>query len=80
MSNSVTLRFDDEIYRMIELAAQEKRVSVAGYIMNATIAHLEKGRYVSDEEMQEILDDKDLLAALERARVDIANGNYRIVE
>jgi uncharacterized protein (DUF1778 family) len=80
MPKTITLRFDDEVYKMIELAAEAEDLRISEYVVNATIAYLTEGNYVSEEEMREIVNDEDLMAALERARIDIAQGNYEIVE
>ncbi len=80
MSKTVTLRLDDTTYQMIKLAAKGDRRSIANYIEYATVSHLTESSFVSDEEMQEILSDAELMADLEQARTDIANGNYEFVE
>ncbi len=80
MPKTVTLRLDDRTYQMIKLAAQGERRSISNYIEYATVSHLTESSVVSDEEMQEILSDAELMADLARARADIANGNYDFVE
>lgn len=80
MPKTITLRLDDKTYQMIKLAAQGERRSISNYIEYATVSHLTESSFVSDEEMQEILRDAELMLDLEQARADIANGNYEFVE
>lgn len=80
MPKTVEVRFDDATYSLLEFRAQKEHRSVASFVEHATVTYLTEGSVVSDDEMQEILNDAELVAALKRARVDIAKENYRIVE
>lgn len=80
MPKTVTLRLDDRTYQMIKLAAQGERRSISNYIEYATVSHLTESSVVSDEEMQEILNDPELMKAIASAEADIESGNYTVVE
>jgi len=80
MSKTVTVRLNDDIYQTIKSAAQAEKRTISNFIQFATLSYLESGSFVSDEEMQEILEDKNLIRNLQDSLKDIEEGNYRIVE
>lgn len=79
MSKTITMRVDDDIYRMIKTAADGERRSISNFIEYATISFLTEESFVSDNEMEEILKDENLLKSLKRGHKDIEEGKYRIV-
>jgi uncharacterized protein (DUF1778 family) len=79
MTKTVTLRLDDEIYRLLKKAAKGEMRSLANFLEFAAIKHLTDESFVSDTEMEEILLDKLLLKNLEDGKKDIDEGNYKIV-
>ena len=80
MSKTITLRLDDRIYEKIKAAAEAERRPISNYVEHATMSYLEQMSFVSDEEMTEILSDRDLINTLQNALADIEEGKYRIVE
>lgn len=80
MSKTVTVRLDDDVYQTIKSAAQAEKRTMSNLIEFATVSYLESSSFVSDEEMQEILADKNLIRNLQDSLKDIEEGNYRIVE
>jgi uncharacterized protein (DUF1778 family) len=80
MAKTITLRINDETYALIKRAAEGDRRSISNYIEYATMAFLTEESFVSDQEMQEILHDEELLKDIKMAETDIQKGNYRIVE
>ena len=80
MAKTITLRIDDETYELIRKAASGQKRSISNFIEYATIAYLAEDSFVSDEEMEEILQNEKLLKSFGEAQIDIENQDYRIVE
>ena len=80
MSKTVTVRLNDDVYQTIKSAAQAEKRTISNLIEFATVSYLESSSFVSDEEMQEILADKNLIRNLQDSLKEIEEGNYRIVE
>ncbi len=80
MGKTVTIRLNDDVYQTIKSAAQAEKRTISNLIEFATVSYLESSSFVSDEEMQEILEDKNLIRSLQDSLKDIEEGNYRVVE
>ncbi len=80
MSKTVTVRLNDDVYQTIKSAAQAEKRTISNLIEFATVSYLESNSFVSDEEMQEILENKNLIRNLQDSLKDIEEGKYRIVE
>ena len=80
MSKTVSVRLDEDIYQTIKSAAQAEKRTISNLIEFATVSYLESSSFVSDEEMQEILENKNLIRNLQDSLKDIEEGKYRIVE
>ena len=65
---------------MIQTAASRARRSVANFIEFAAITYLAEDTFVSESEMREILEDKELTADLKQARIDIHGPRYAVGE
>ena len=76
---TVTMRVDDSIYQMIKLAADGQRRNISNFIEYATLQYLTSSQYVNDNEMNEILNDKELVKSLELGFKEAKNGDYTIV-
>ena len=79
MAKTVTLRIDDDTYNLIKLAATGERRSISNFIEYATMAFLAEESFVSDNEMEEILNDENLLKNLVKGNKEIESGKYRVV-
>ncbi len=79
MAKTITMRVDDDIYNLIKIAADGDRRSISNFIEYATIAFLTEESFVSDNEMDEIMNDENLLKSLKQGRKEIKEGKYRIV-
>ncbi len=80
MGKTVTIRIDDDTYDLIKKAASGQKRSISNFIEYATMAYLTDDSFVSDEEMDEILGNAQLLKSFQSAENDIKSKNYRIVE
>ena len=79
MAKTITMRVDDDTYKLIKTAADGDRRSISNFIEYATIAFLTEESFVSDNEMDEILADENLLKGFKQGRKEIKEGKYRIV-
>ena len=76
---TITMRVDDSVYEMIKRAADGQRRNISNFIEYATLQYLTSSQYVSDGEMNEILNDKELVKNLEIGLEEAKNGDYNIV-
>jgi len=76
---TLTMRVDDNIYKMIKTAADGQRRNISNFIEFATMQYLTSSQYVDNAEMNEILNDEDLVKSLELGRQEAKDGAYTIV-
>ncbi|MEI6221739.1 MAG: CopG family transcriptional regulator [bacterium] len=79
MTKTITLRTDEQTYDLIKKAADGDRRTISNYIEIATLSYLTTTTLVSDEEMNEILNNKELTKTLTAAKKEIKQGKYTIV-
>lgn len=80
MTKTVTLRINEDTYNMLKFAAKGDKRTISNFIEYAALNFLSSNSYVSDNEMDEILNDEELQTRLKNGMDDIKNGNYVIVE
>lgn len=76
---TVTIRVDDSIYDMIKLAADGQKRNLSNFIEFATMQYLTSSQFVEKDEMNEIMNDKELVQNLMNGLDDFKNGDYNIV-
>ncbi|HUH43266.1 MAG TPA: hypothetical protein VLZ29_09115 [Sulfurimonas sp.] len=76
---TVTMRVDDSTYNMIKLAAEGQKRNLSNFIEFATMQYLTSSQFVENDEMAEIMDDKELVKNLMDGLNDFKNGDYTIV-
>lgn len=76
---TVTMRVDDSIYDMIKLAAEGQKRNLSNFIEFATMQYLTSSQFVENDEMAEIMNDKELVQNLINGLSDFKNGDYTIV-
>jgi len=76
---TVTMRVDDNVYEMIKLAAEGQKRNLSNFIEYATMQYLTSSQFVENEEMQEIMNDKELVQNLMNGLEDLKRGDYTIV-
>jgi uncharacterized protein (DUF1778 family) len=76
---TVTMRVDDSIYDMIKLAAEGQRRNLSNFIEFATMQYITSSQFVEKDEMNEILEDKELVQNLMNGLEDFKKGDYTIV-
>ncbi|TVR51777.1 MAG: CopG family transcriptional regulator [Spirochaetaceae bacterium] len=80
MPKTITIRLDDETYNLIRSAAEGQMRSIANYVEYATISHLTEEAFASDEEMEQIMSDNELVQTLKKARTDVRTKRYTVVQ
>ena len=75
---TVTMRVDDSIYNMIKLEAEGQRRNLSNFIEFATMQYLTSSQFIEDE-MNEMLEDKELVENLMNGLEDFKKGDYTIV-
>lgn len=80
MAKTITVRIDDSTYNKIKSAADAERRTISNFIENAALSYVENSCFVADEEMKDILEDKELINNLKQSLEDVKEGKYRIVE
>ena len=76
---TVTMRVDDSIYNIIKLAADGQRRNLSNFIEFATMQYLTSSQFVEQDEMREILEDKELVDNLMNGLEDFKKGDYTVV-
>ena len=76
---TVTMRVDDSVYDMIKLAAEGQKRNLSNFIEFATMQYLTSSQFIENEEMAEIMNDKELVQNLMNGLDDFKNGDYTIV-
>jgi len=76
---TLTLRVDDDIYEMIKLAANGAKRNISNFIEYATLQHLTSSQYIDNNEMNEILEDKELIKSLNQGLKEAKSGDYTLV-
>ncbi len=76
---TLTMRVDESVYQMIKSAADGQKRNISNFIEFATIQYLTSSQYVDNNEMDAILNDKDLIKNLKTGFSDLKNGDYKIV-
>ncbi len=79
MSKKITLKVDEDTFDMFKNAAKGEKRSISNYIEFAAISYLSSQEYVSDEENESILSDKQLIASLKKAEKEFKERKYKIV-
>ena len=76
---TVTMRVDDSVYNIIQLAAQGQKRNISNFIEFATMQYLTSSQYVDNSEMAEILNDASLVENLKQGMEDIKNNEFTVV-
>lgn len=79
MPKTITLRLDDKTYQMLKIAAKGSRRTISNFLEYAVLSFLSQATYISDQEMEVILNDKELLEDITQSEKDIKSGKYKIV-
>lgn len=73
------MRVNDSTYEMIKLAAEGQKRNLSNFIEFATMQYLTSSQFVENDEMAEIMNDKELVKNLMDGLEDFKKGDYTIV-
>lgn len=76
---TVTMRVDDAVYDIIQLAAKGEKRNISNFIEFATMQYLTSAQYVQNSEMAEILSDATLVENLRQGKEEVKNKEYTLV-
>jgi len=79
MSKTITLKLDDESYRILSAMAQSDNRPLSNFIENAAIKYIERTNLADEFEMLEIKNNTDLNKSLKRGVADAKAKNGRFV-
>ena len=80
MSKTVTLRLNENIYKIFVEAAQAENRSISNLIETAALYKVREQQFVDDAELAEILADENLIARIKQGSKDAAERKGRFVE
>ena len=80
MPKTVTLRLNDNIYKLFRNLADGENRPLSNFIETSVLRFIEHNQYVDDYEMTEIQSNQELNSSLKRALKDIKANRGRFVE
>ncbi|RLB53289.1 MAG: CopG family transcriptional regulator [Deltaproteobacteria bacterium] len=80
MAKTVTLRLDEETYRVFSEAARAERRSIANLIETSALHRILEEQFTDDAEMKEILSNEKLLGRLKKGSRDARRRRGKFVE
>ena len=79
MSKTITLRLDDEAYRLLRMCAEADNRPLSNFIETAAKRYIEENGLVDIYEMKSIVDNKPLHQSIQRGHRDAKAGRGRFV-
>ena len=79
MSKTITLRIDDDIYKIFKFAAAGEKRTISNFIETAALNYLSQTGYIDQTEIKEILEDKALAMNVLKGMKEAERGDYEIV-
>lgn len=80
MSKTVTLRLNDELYRIFLILARKENRTMSNFIETSVLRFIEQSQFVDDYEMGEIINNDELNKSLKRAHKDVKAKRGRFIE
>ena len=80
MSKTVTIRLDEEQYKLFKKFADLDNRAISNFIITATSRYIEEISYVDEFEMREIESDRELEESLQRGRADVKKNRRRSID
>jgi hypothetical protein len=77
---TITVRIDDNVYSLLKKAADGERRTISNFMEYASLSYLTNEIYVSDSEMDQILNDSQLVKSLKKGIDDVKKGKFKIVK
>jgi uncharacterized protein (DUF1778 family) len=80
MSKTVTLRLNENIYKLFRAMAESDNRTMSNFIETSALRFIEENEYVDDYEMEEIRENQQLNRSLKRALKDMKSRKGNFVE
>ncbi len=80
MSKTVTLRLNDNLYKMFLTLAKEQNRTMSNFIETSVLRFIEQNQFVDDYEMEEIINNDELNKSLKRAYKDVSAKRGSFIE
>ncbi len=80
MSKTVTLRLNENIYKLFRAMAESDNRTLSNFIETSALRYIEQHEYVDDYEMEEIRGNQPLNRSLKRAIKDMKSQKGKFVE
>ena len=80
MSKTVTLRLNEDIYKLFRSMAESDNRPLSNFIETSALRYIEQQEYVNDYEMEEIRGNQQLNRSLKRAIKDMKSKKGKFVE
>jgi len=79
MSKTVTIRLNDNIYKLFRTLAESDNRPLSNFIETTTLRYIEEHQLVDDFEMAEIKNNQELNKSLKRGVKDAKSGRGRFI-
>jgi uncharacterized protein (DUF1778 family) len=80
MSKTVTLRLNENIYKLFKAMAESDNRTLSNFIETSALRYIEEHEYVDEYEMDEIRENQQLNRSLKRAIKDMKTKKGKFVE
>ena len=80
MAKTVTLRLEEQVYKVFVEAAKAENRPLSNLIQTAALSRIREQQFVDDAEMSEIMANENLLKRLKKGARDAAMGKGRFVD
>jgi uncharacterized protein (DUF1778 family) len=80
MAKTVTLRLEEEVYKVFVEAAKAENRPLSNLIETAALSRIREQQFVDDAEMSEIMANENLLKRLKKGTRDAAVGKGRFID
>lgn len=77
---TLTVRIDDGTYDLLKKAADGERRTLSNFLEYAAVQYVASEIYVSDEEMDGILKDAELVRSLRKGLKEAREGKVKLVK
>ena len=80
MTKTVTLRLEEQVYKVFVEAAKAENRPLSNLIETAALSRIREQQFIDDAEMSEIMANENLLKRLKKGARDAAMGKGRFVD
>jgi len=80
MAKTVTLRLEEQVYKVFVAAAKAENRPLSNLIETAALSRIREQQFVDDAEMSEIMANENLLKRLKKGARDAELGKGRFID